>query len=52
MIVKKQMEIVEYFKYLGSMITNDVTCTCKGKSRVSIRKIGVQQEDYSRVKWT
>jgi hypothetical protein len=46
MIDKKQQEIVEYFKYLGSMVTNDVRCTCKSKSGVAIRKIGVQQEDY------
>jgi hypothetical protein len=26
---KKQLEKVEYFKYLGSMLTNDGKCTCE-----------------------
>jgi hypothetical protein len=43
---KKPQEIVEYLKYLGSIVTNVVRCTCKSKFRVAIRKIGVQQKDY------
>jgi hypothetical protein len=31
-------ENVEYFKYFGSMITNDVRCTCEIKSRVAVAK--------------
>jgi hypothetical protein len=30
---------------LGSVVTNNVIYTCKSKSRVAIRKSGVQQED-------
>jgi hypothetical protein len=29
MIDQKQLETVEYFKYLGSMLTNDGRCTCE-----------------------
>ena len=46
MIDQKQQESVEYFKYLDSVVTNDVRCICKSKSRVAIRKSGVQQGDY------
>jgi hypothetical protein len=38
MIVKQQPENVEYFNYLGSMITNDVRCTCEIKSRIVMAK--------------
>jgi hypothetical protein len=31
MIVQKQLENVESFKYLGSMLTNDGRCTCDVK---------------------
>ena len=30
------MENVEYFKYLGSMLTNDGRCTCEIKSRIAM----------------
>jgi hypothetical protein len=36
MINQKQLENVEYFNYLGSMITNDARCTREIKSRISI----------------
>ena len=29
----KQLENVECFKYLGSILTNDIRCTCEIKSR-------------------
>jgi hypothetical protein len=29
---------VEYFKYLGSMLTNDGRCTCEIKSRIAMAK--------------
>jgi hypothetical protein len=29
---------MEYFNYLGSMITNDARCTCKIKSRIAMAK--------------
>jgi hypothetical protein len=37
-IKKKQLENVEYFKYLGSMLTNDGRCTCEIKSRIVMAK--------------
>ena len=30
-IDQKQLENVEFFKYLGSILTNDVRCTCEIK---------------------
>jgi len=38
MIDQKQLENVECFKYLGSILTNDGRCTCKIKSRFAIAK--------------
>jgi hypothetical protein len=38
MIDKKQLENVEYFNYLGSMITNDARCTREIKSRIAMAK--------------
>jgi hypothetical protein len=38
MIDKKQLENVEYFNYLGSMITNDARCKCEIKSRIAMAK--------------
>jgi len=38
MIDQKQMEIVECFKYLGSILTNDGRCTCEIKSRIVMAK--------------
>ena len=38
MIEQKQLEIVECFKYLGSILTNDGRCTCEIKSRISMAK--------------
>jgi hypothetical protein len=37
-IDQKLMENVEYFKYLGSILTNDGRCTCEIKSRIAIAK--------------
>jgi hypothetical protein len=34
MIDKKQLENVEYFNYLGSLITNDARCTSEMKSNL------------------
>jgi hypothetical protein len=33
---QKQLENVEYFSYLGSMITNDARCTREIKSRIAM----------------
>jgi hypothetical protein len=38
MIDQKQLENVEYFNYLGSVITNDARCTREIKSRISMAK--------------
>ena len=37
-IEQKQLENVECFKYLGSIITNDGRCTCEIKSRIALAK--------------
>ena len=38
MVDQKQLESVESFKYLGSMLTNDVRCTCEIKCRIAMAK--------------
>jgi serine kinase of HPr protein (carbohydrate metabolism regulator) len=45
MIYLKQPENVEYFKYLGRMITNDATCTCEIKSRIAKAKAGFNKQN-------
>jgi len=39
MIDQKQLKNVECFKYLGSMLTNDGSCTCEIKSRIAMAKL-------------
>ena len=34
----KQLENVEYFKHLGSMLTNGGRCICEIKSRIAMAK--------------
>jgi hypothetical protein len=38
MINQKQLGNVEYFNYLGSIITDDARCTCEIKSRIAMAK--------------
>ena len=38
MIDQKQLENVESFKYLGSILTNDSRCTCEIKCRTAMAK--------------
>jgi len=38
MIDQKQLENVEYFKYLGSMLTNDGRCMYEIKSKIAMAK--------------
>ena len=38
MVDQKQLENVECFKYLGSMLTNDGRCSCEIKSRIAMAK--------------
>jgi hypothetical protein len=35
---QKQLEIVESFKYLGSILTNDGKCTCEIKCQITMAK--------------
>ena len=44
MIDQKQLENVECFKYLGSILTNDGRCTCKIKSRIAMAKDSPYQQ--------
>jgi hypothetical protein len=44
---EKRLESVECFNYLGSMITNDEKYTCKIKSRITMEKSSIQQEEDS-----
>jgi hypothetical protein len=39
MIDQKQLENVESFKYLGSILTNDGRCTCEIKRRIAMDKL-------------
>jgi hypothetical protein len=41
---QKQLENVESFKYLGSMLTNDGRCTCEIKSRIAMAKAAFTKE--------
>ena len=38
MIDQKQLENVESFKYLGSILRNDGRCTCEIKCRIAVAK--------------
>ena len=38
MIDQKQLENVESFKYLGSILTNNRRCTCEIKCRIAMAK--------------
>jgi hypothetical protein len=38
MIDQKELENVESFKYLGSILTNDGRCTCEIKCRITVAK--------------
>jgi len=44
MIDQKQLENVECFKYLGSMLTNDGRCTCEIKSRIAMAKAALNKK--------
>jgi hypothetical protein len=38
MLDQKQLENVESFKYLGSILTNDGRCTCEIKCRIAKKR--------------
>ena len=44
MIDQIQLENVESFKYLGSILTNDGRCTCKIKCRIAMAKAAVNKK--------
>jgi hypothetical protein len=53
MVDPKHLQNVEYFKYLGSMTTNDARCTCKIKSRTAMAKEALnKKKNFSPAKWT
>ena len=43
-IDQKQLENVECFKYLGSMLTNDGRCTCEIKSMTAMAKAALSKK--------
>jgi hypothetical protein len=52
MIHKKQLDNVEYFKYLGNPITNDETCTREIKPRTAKAKPAINKEKaFSPANW-
>ena len=46
MIDQKQLENVECFKYLGSMLTNDGRCTCDIKFRIAMAKAAFNEKIF------
>jgi hypothetical protein len=48
MIDQKQLENVECFKYLGSILTNDGRCTREIKSTITMTKATVKFRRYSK----
>jgi hypothetical protein len=44
MIDQKQLQNVESFKYLGSMLTTDGRCTCEIKSRIAMAKAAFKKK--------
>jgi len=53
MIDQKQLENVEYFKYLGSLITNDARCILKIKARIVLAKSTFNKKKlFSLANWT
>jgi len=45
MLDQKQLENVECFKHLGSMLTNDGRCTCEIKSRIAMAKAAFNKKN-------
>jgi len=44
MIEQKQLENIDCFKYLSSMLTTDGRCTCEIKSRIAMAKAAFSKE--------
>jgi len=49
---QKQLDYVEYFNYLGSMITNNERCTREVKYRIAVAKAAFNKKTFSPVNWT
>ena len=47
MIHQKQLENVEYFKYLGSIITDDERCTHQIQSRIAMAKSAFNKKTFT-----
>jgi hypothetical protein len=52
MIGQRQLDIVEYFKYFGSMMTNYARRTCGIKFRIAMTKGESTRRLSSPAKWT
>ena len=48
----KQLENVESFKYLGSILTNDGRCTCEIKGRIAMAKAAFNKKGTLFTNWT
>jgi hypothetical protein len=44
MMDQKQLENVEYFNYLGSLITKYARCTCEMKSRIATAEVAFKRK--------
>jgi len=44
MIDQKQLENMDSFKYLGSILTNDGRCTCEIKCRIGMPKAALNKK--------
>jgi hypothetical protein len=51
-ITQRQLEYVEYFSYLGSMITNDLRCTREIEARIAMAKAEINRRLFSSANWT
>ena len=51
MIDQKQRENVEYFYYLGSLITSDARCTHEIKSRIAMAKAAFNKKTSFTIKF-
>jgi hypothetical protein len=53
MIYQKQLENVEYFKYLGGLITDDARCTLEIKAKIVLAKLAFNKKKlFSPANWT
>ena len=53
MIDQKQLESVESFKYVGSILINDKRCTCEIKCRIAMAKAAFnKKKNILLVNWT